>query len=99
MVQLKNWSAVAQASLDFQAASLRKYQENVLKLEELKFFNQTHNTAFGIEVADCSNYLKRNFTNQNKLEGVLQDVVRRLLKSFNLDSNWTHSIEERFTKH
>ena len=100
VVQFKNWSAIAQASLDTQAASLRKLQENVFKMEELRFSNQTHNTAFGIEVADRLNSLKRNLTNQqNKLEGNVQDVVRRLLKSLNLDSFWTHSIEERFNKH
>ena len=79
---------------------MRKLQENVFKLEELRFSNQIHNTAFGIEVADRLNSLKRNLTNQqNKLEGIVQDVARRLLKSLNLDSFWTHSIEERFNKH
>ena len=85
LVQLKNWSAIAQASLVTQAASLRKLQENVFKLEELRFSNQKHNTAFGIEVADRLNSLKRNLTDQqNKLKGIVQDIVRRLLKSLNL---------------
>ena len=48
VVQLKNWSADAQAFLDTQATSLRKLQENVFKLKELRFSDQTHNTAFGI---------------------------------------------------
>ena len=94
VVQLKNWSAIAQASLDTQAASLRKLQQSVFKLEELRFSNQTHSTDYGIEVAGHLNSLKRNLTNQqNKLEGIVQDIFRRLLKSLDLDSIWTHCIE------
>ena len=84
---MKNWPAIAQASLNTQAASLRKLQENVFKLEGLRFSIQTQNTAFDREVADRLNSLKHNLTNQqNKLEGIVQDVVRRLLKSLKLDS-------------